>query len=250
MSDNRLVINPKKADLIILGTKKTNRLRHEVTVKAGNHTIKPSETAKLLGGKIHQSLKWNEHIAEGKASLICQLISRNNALKRVCAYAPFKTRLMLANGAFHSKLVYLITLWGGAQGYLIDALQVQQLKAARTVCGDQSFRWSRGRILKEVGWLSVRQLVIYHTILQAHKTLQSGKPALLFNALTSHHIYETRSVTCGHIRLRNTCPSTKSFQYRAMTYYNRVPNEAKIGTLPTVKQKMKQWVRTNIAIAE
>ena len=29
MSDNRLVINPEKTDLIILGTKKTNRLRHD-----------------------------------------------------------------------------------------------------------------------------------------------------------------------------------------------------------------------------
>ena len=32
-------------------------------------------------------------------------------------------------------LIYLITLWGGAQQYLLRALQVQQLVAARTVCG-------------------------------------------------------------------------------------------------------------------
>ena len=216
MINNRLVLNPDKTSLIVLATKKTAKLRQEVNITAGIHCIRPSETAKHLGGYVHQSLKWNEHIAEGKASLIHQLVSRNNALKRICACAPFKTRLMLANGAFHSKLVYLITLWGGAQGYLINALQIQQLRAARTVCGIQSFRWSRRRLLKEVGWLSVRQLIVYHTIIQAHKTLISGKPAFLFNALTSEHFYETRSVAQGHIRLRNTRPSSKSFQFRAM----------------------------------
>ena len=138
MINNRLVINPDKTSLIVLATKKTAKLRQEVNITAGIHCIRPSETAKLLGGYVHQSLKWNEHIAEGKASLMHQLVSRNNALKRICACAPFKTRLMLANGAFHSKLVYLITLWGGAQGYLINALQIQQLRAARTVCGIQS----------------------------------------------------------------------------------------------------------------
>ena len=41
-----------------------------------------------------------------------------------------------------SKLSYLIILWGGAKQYLLKALQVKQLAAARTVCGVASWRWS------------------------------------------------------------------------------------------------------------
>ena len=37
---------------------------------------------------------------------------------------------MIANGAIMSKLVYLITVWGGASQYLLKAVQVKQLDAA------------------------------------------------------------------------------------------------------------------------
>ena len=96
-------------------------------------------------------------------------------------------------GIFHSKLVYLINVWGGAPIYLLKALQVQQMIAARTVCGFQCARWSRSRILKTVGWLSVRQLIEFHAILQVHKTLGSGYPRLLYEDFDCDHPYQTRT---------------------------------------------------------
>ena len=77
---------------------------------------------------------------------------------------------MIANGAVMSMLVYLITVWGGAQQYLLKGLQVQQLIAARTVCGFFSRGWSKKKLLDRVGWLSIRQLIYFHMVLQAHKT--------------------------------------------------------------------------------
>ena len=215
---------------------------------AGEHCIKPSETEKLSGGHIHQSLKWNEHLANNKSSLLKQLNSRINGLKRASRNAKFNTKLMIANGAVQSKLVYLITLWGNAQQYLLNTLQVQQLTAARTVCGFQSTRWSRTRLLGTVGWMSVRQLVVYHTVLQAHKTLSTGKPSLLYDSLVSQYPYQTRSATSGQIRLRDTM-CTRTFKYRAMVYFNKVPEDIRQGTLRTVKKKLKQWVLKNIPIA-
>ena len=103
---------------------------------------------------------------DSKTSMVRQLNMRNNALKRICANAPFSARLMLANGIFQSKLVYLINVWGGAPVYLLKALQVQQMVAARTVCGFHCIRWGRTQILKTVGWLSVRQLIEFHAVLQ------------------------------------------------------------------------------------
>ena len=135
-----------------------------VIMMAGEFSIQPTETEK-------QSLKWNQHISDSKTSLIRQLRTRNNGLKMISRNAKFDTRLMVASGSVQSKLVYLITLWGGAQQYLLKALQVQQLTAARTVCGMHSWRWSKGKLLKKVGWMSVRQLVEFHTVLRDHKKL-------------------------------------------------------------------------------
>ena len=40
------------------------------------------------------------------------LTSRLNALKKICRISDFKTRKMIANGIFISRLIYLIQLWG------------------------------------------------------------------------------------------------------------------------------------------
>ena len=248
MNNNKLVINPDKTHLMVMGTKKSARLRQQVSMMAGNFQIKPTETEKLLGGQVHQSLKWNHHIVDNKSSLIRQLTSRINGLKKISKNSKFSTRLMVANGAVQSKLVYLITLWGGAQQYLLKALQIQQLTAARTVCGFQAWGWRKRRLLTRVGWMSVRQLVYFHTVLQAHKTITTGVPRPLHAALSTVHPYETRSATCGKIRLGETFTSTNTFKYRATVFYNSVPGSIKIGKIQTVKKKLKQWVLKNVPL--
>jgi hypothetical protein len=75
-----------------------------------------------------------------------------------------------------SKLTYLITLSGGAQQYLLSALQMQQMPAARAVCGFGCWGWSTKSLLDKVGWWSVRQLIFYTTVLQNIKTFKTGKP--------------------------------------------------------------------------
>ena len=85
-------------------------------------------------------------------------------MKRIARNSTFQTKLMIANGAVMSKMVYLITVWGGATQYLLKAVQTQQLIAARAVCGFQSSRWSRRKLLDRLDWMSVRQLVYYHTV--------------------------------------------------------------------------------------
>ena len=57
-------------------------------------------------------------------SLVKQLGTRLNALRKISKFADFKTRKMLADGLFMSKLVYLIPLWGGCDKFFIKALQI------------------------------------------------------------------------------------------------------------------------------
>ena len=176
-----------------------------------------------------------------------QLTSRTNGLRRVCWNASFETKLKVANGVIMSKLTYLITLWGGAQKYLLNALQVQQLTAARAVCGFACWGWSRKRLLDRVGWLSVRQLIFYHTVLQTVKTLNTGKPMELYQAISSDYPYRTRSAASGQIRQDENLRKT-SFMYRAKQTFNSVPVHVRTGSIATVKKKLKQWVKTNIPI--
>ena len=156
---------------------------------------------------------------------------------------------MGANGAIMSRLIYMITLWGGAQLYLLKSLQVLQMTAARTVCGPVSYRWSRRKLLERVGWLSLRQLIQFHTILQAHKIIKTGQPRPLAFSISSHHPRHTRSATSGYIRYGGSFRNQTTFKYRALQWYNSVPAEVKQGSTATVKAKLKVWVRNNVPIA-
>ena len=155
--------------------------------------------------------------------------------------------MKVANGIVMSKLTYLITLWGGAQGYLLSALQVQQLTAARAVAGFSSRFWSKRKLLDHVGWLSVRQLIFYHTVLQTHKTMATKKPKALYLSLCSHFPYRTRNSSMGLIR-EDQDFNRKGFKYRARQSFNMVPEEVREGTIETVKKKLTQWVKNNIPI--
>ena len=108
-----------------------------IETDAGN--IEPIKSERLLGVTIQDDLKWSEYILKDKKSLVSQLCTRLSALKMISSCASFKTRLVVANGIFCSKLIYQISLWGGAEAYLLDALQKIQNRAARFVTGRDSY---------------------------------------------------------------------------------------------------------------
>ena len=185
--------------------------------------------------------------------MIRQISTRINGLKKISQNASFNTRLMIANGAVLSKLVYMISVWGGAQQYLLRALQVQQLTAARTVCGNGSRFWSRIKLLKRCRWLSMRQLIFYHTVLQAHKVIRSGKPSGILQTISTNHPYRTRNASSGRIRYGETFRgdsslSEASFKYRAVHWFNQVPPAVYSGGLASVKHKLRAWVWKNVAV--
>ena len=236
-----------------MGTKATAKRRAEVSLQAGQHTIEPTRTEKLLGGLVCEDLKWREHIVGSDQSLAKQLTSRVNGLLMVTARAPFATRLAVANGIFMSKLCYLIQLWGGAAGYLLQALQVIQNRAARAVTRLSWFTPTR-TLLKRCGWLSVKQLVFYHRVLTTYKIIKTQAPMYLHQKMITSHPYQTRQATDGAIRFGEQFDARReltrgSFCYSGTMEYNTIPVEIRAAnTAQTFKYKLKKWVVGNIPI--
>ena len=71
-------------------------------------------------------------------------------------------------------------------------------------------------------WLSVRQLIFFHTVLQAHKTIISGRPADLHESISTQHPYRTRNATSGRIRFGEQFRGESSL-IRAVYWNNEVP---------------------------
>ena len=251
MAANKLVINGDKTHLLVMGSKTSEDQRRLVSLSADQHIVTPSSTEKLLGCQISEDLKWKQHILLSDQSLTKQLTSRVNGLCLISSSATFETRLMVANGIFLSKLCYLIQLWGGCDQYLLTALQTLRNRAARTVTGLSWFTPARV-LLNKCKWLSVRQLVVYQSILLAHKIATKGTPISLAAKMNTAHPYRTRQASTGSIRFGEQFPSTQgrgqnSFCYRSTKDYNSIPAKIRsMKSLPAFKAKLKQWILMNI----
>ena len=129
--------------------------------------------------------------------MVRQLTSRVNGLAMITSKADFSTKLMVANGIIVSKVCYLIQLWGGTEGYLLNSLQVQLDRAARLVTTGLSCFTSTKKLMDTCGWLTVKQRVMYQTTIIVHKTFMTNKPYYLHSRLDTEHSYRTRQHTSG-----------------------------------------------------
>ena len=158
---------------------------------------------------------------------------------------------MIANGIFLSKLIYLIQVWGGCSDFLLDFLQIQQNRAARYVT-----KLGRGTplkiILMQCGWLSVRQLAIYHNLNFIYKTKRDKKPKYFSDKFSQQFGYQTRLARGSGIRTNEIVKKTltqQNFTYKSTKIWNELPNDIRMETTELkFKQKIKAWIRSNVSI--
>ena len=253
---NRLKLNDDKTHLMVMSTSqarlsKEKKGTRKVEISTPAKVIKPSESEKLLGCWIHQDMKWSEHLQDSEESLVRSLNSRVGALKMIGRVASFKTRKMIADGIFMSKLTYLIALWGGCSKELMTKLQLAQNKAARVVT---RLDWNTPvcDLLHQCGWLSVQQLAVYHSVVLVHKILQTESPRYLFSMFSAKYNCNTRQAKSGQIRHTSRPDldlAKDSFRWRASKLFNAMPLDIRQKkTSKEFKSEARKWIQQNIPL--
>ena len=143
---------------------------------------------------------------------------------------------------FTSILVYCLPVFGGSDKAEVEALQVMQNKAARLVT-HAPLRASRKEMFNQLGWLTVHQLVFYHSVLATFRIRGSKEPVYLDHIMS-------RDNRAGKIIIPNTSLTLakNSFCYRAAAQWNKLPEYTrqtkKIGQF---KAQLKKWIAHNVA---
>ena len=252
MAANKLVLNTDKTHLLVMASESQHRIHgnYGVELDTGNEIILPEEHDRLLGCQIKCNFRWGEHLQNNEASLQRQLTSRINALQKISYAATFKTRKMVANGVIISRIIYAIQLWGGTSDLLLNMLQILQNRAARIVTR-RSIYTSQRDLLKQCGWLNIRQLVALHDMVLVYKTLKEKKPVALYKSLSKSFSYRTRAASTGALvdNYRTTKDiSRNSFLIRATKVWNTLPPEVMVASsLPLFKIELKNWIQGNIS---
>ena len=136
--------------------------------------------------------------------------------------ADFKTRKMIATGLIMSTLVYIVQVYGSSSSYLINMLQIQQNAAARYVT-KLSWYTPTKILLEQCGWLSVKQLIHYHSLLLFHKGMIENKPEFIKNNLR-YQTRETRHTFIQDKRRFKTGTAMKSFLPQTIADWNTLQN--------------------------
>ena len=144
-----------------------------------------------------------------------------------------------------------LTLWGGSADQLLEQLQKVQNKAARAVTKSDWHTPAR-LLLKQCGWLSVKQLVVYHSTMLMFKVMMTESPRYLFSMFSSKYHCDTR-----HARSKQVKPtrgstldlSEESFRWRAAKIYNELPVSLRQSTSAgSFRVGLKKWIRDNIPV--
>ena len=163
----------------------------EVKMEGECLTESEEKSVALLGVKVQNNLEWSSQVrslAEKLKKRLCGLeklkyVMKNNDKKKV------------VEGVFNSVLCYCLPLFGGCNGGDIAVLQVLQNRAAHVVV-KMPPRTSRNILFDKLGWLTVLQLIAYHTLLAVFKIRLSGEPEDMATTLS-------RDNNMSHIIMKN-----------------------------------------------
>ena len=178
--------------------------------------------------------------------MVRNLGSKLNALRKVSFYCSFKTRKAIAQGLVMSNLCHLVQLYGSSSGFLLTLLQTIQNAAARIVT---RLPWHTHSdvLLSQCGWLSVKQMVAFHSLMLLFRIRQSGKPQFLNEKMDGVFKYNTRFAVEGNLPLvgsLRTSVGSNSFLYRTIKLWNSLPPEIKMcDSLKSFKIKVHLWTK-------
>ena len=240
MCCNKFKLNADKTHLLTVGTEQRLKILDktvEVTMDGIVLVENKVKSELLLGCQLESSLKWHIQVEE----LVKKLKKRLAGLASLKYIAPYETRKTLTHGIFNSVLVYCLPLFGGCGVMEIKKLQVIQNKAAQIVTHSPP-RASRAAMYNKLQWLTVNQLITYHTLLTVFKIRKTKEPEYLASFLLS----DNRS---GHIIIPNTqlTLAKNSFVWRGSLNWNLLPLHLRSSnTIGCFKRGAKDWVIHNV----
>ena len=151
------------------------------------------------------------------------------------------SRKTVAEGIFTSVLIYCIPLWGGGDKGDIQDLQVLQNRAAQHVL-KLPRRTNRNEMFNRLDWMSVHQLVFYHTVLTVYKIRQTGEPEYLAEKMQNDNYRGSLIVPATTLSL-----AKKSFCFRGGDSWILLPLSIRnIKMMKPFKNALKKWTKNNI----
>ena len=201
---------------------------------------------KSLGLHIDNSLTWKCQIEniKGKVSLAIGLLNYCNN------FVSMETLKNIYRSIVGPHLNYCCSVWGSSGITRIESLQKLQTRAARIVTGS-SYDAPSEPLRKDLGWLSVKEMIVKETSTMMHKSLNDLVPKYLsdlFVRLSDFHILELRNTKSNlAVPLMRTVSGQKAFSYHGAIVWNKLNNIIKeASSVYSFKSRLRQLGYENL----
>ena len=240
MNGNRFKLNADKTHFLTMGTsQRLMNLDDKLNVVMDGVTLEESleKHEVLLGVTMQCDLKWSEQVGV----LVGKLKTRLTGLDHLKNIMGRTNKQNIVDGVFNSVLCYCLPVFGGCNVSEIQALQVQQNRAARIVL-NMPPRTNRESMFTMLGWMTVHQLIAYHTLVSVFRIRKSRKPEYLARELTRDNKFGKIIVENSRLGLYK-----KSFVPRGSELWNKLPGVLREATkINTFKGGLRKWVADNV----
>ena len=241
MEENKLKLNADKTNMMTLGTDQRLKLPgNKVEVQMDGVILGESDNLHevMLGVTFQPNLKWDQQIVE----LSKKLKKRIAGLAHVKFVLPYQLRKTVSEGIFNSVLCYCLPLFGGCKVSDMNDLQVLQNRVAKIVTHSPP-RTNRNKMFDQLNWLTVNQLIKYHTLLAVFRFRMTGEPEYFASSFCVTNRNNKIIVKNSNLTLLRN-----SFRYRGSLDWNLLPahvrNMSRIGQF---KKELKSWIKSNVA---
>ena len=234
---NSLLLNPEKTKFLLVGTRKLlNSLSDDMSLNFLNKTIVPVTSISDLGIILDRNLTYNEHTTQLSSECMAKLCQIN----RVKHCFDQTTLIYIICAVVMGKLYYCSTVWSNTSSSNIKKLQAVHNFACRIIANGKKFDHITP-ILKYIGWLPVKEHLLFKDLVMIYKCINSLAPTYLCDLFLKRKELNnraTRNNEALHIPLFSTTTGQRSFRYRVVGLWNSLDNELKKLPLATFKIKL------------
>lgn len=247
MNKNQLKINVKKSAFMILNSQRANNVRGKCKLMIDNEMLNEVRSTKYLGIIIDDTLTFNDN-----AKYVANKISKKvNLLYRLGNSISSFTKCTIYKSIILPHFDYCSTLMLNYSKSNIDLLQKLQNRAMRIIL--KVNRYTNVKLMLDtLGWLSVKQRMIWNSCVLIQKMIDNLTPSYLSNhvkLIKNKHRYDTRQSNQLEVIKTKTHTGEKSIIYMGYNWYNSLPksikNERRIHIF---KKNLKEHVCKNVSL--
>ena len=199
---------------------------------------------KYLGVQIDENLNFDRN-----TSHICKKIGMKlSTLGRLRNELNFSQKLYIYKTIIEPHFTYCATIIYLSTETDLNRLQILQNKCMRLILSANQFT-SSDTMLNVLDLMSVRQLIIFKTLIFIYKIIQGEAPEYLSNRIIYKYQTQNRTLrNSNDINLTdaNKACSQNSLFYKGIKLFNSLPSEIKnCETISQFKKLLKKFVKEN-----